>query len=178
MKDLSIAIGNFFYVVFFGCTLVGFLVIWKQFSEAREIRRAKQFDRPSTKSSFSASSEPVHDLQNELQSWKARAEDAELEAEAATIAALDAVQREKDTKQEAELDKEEAQQTVARMADDASRELAVALAEAAEEAERHWRAGLNQAERDAAWDAHWQNFKEPVRKAIEEQSRWWRARRH
>ena len=112
---------------------------------------------------------------SELQRWKAKAEDAELEAEAATVAALDAVQREKDAKQEADLNKGEAEQAIVRMADDAARELAGALAEAAEEAERHWRAELNQAERDAAWDAHWQNFEELVRKAIEEQVRWWRS---
>jgi hypothetical protein len=173
MKDLSVAVGNFFYLVFFGCALIGFLVIWKQFAEAREIRRAKQLDHLSIRNS--TSQEPVYDLQSQLQSWKAIAEKAELEAEAATVAALDAVQREKDARQEAELHKEEARHTITRMADDAARELAGALAEAAEEAERHWRAGLSQSERDAAWDAHWQNFEEPVRKAIEEQARWWRS---
>lgn len=179
MHVISSIVGNVFYVATFVCALVGLLMIWKQVTDVRaaDAERSAMIAQSLASGAYppSAVTIPVRDPEEDIRKWQDRAEVAELKVDELQDELAIIQRRVRDLQEEVRFDKEEIDRAIAHAADIAAHDYGGALADAAEEAERHWSAGLNQVERDVAWDKHWQNFDAPVRAIIEEQVNWWRS---
>lgn len=182
------AIGNLAYVVTALCAVVGFLVIWRQITVAREAEhRRKQLI---VSASLAGAPVPSHDelypSPDACREWKERAQRAET-----LLADMEDQLREAErllveAHEVAETMRADAAENEAALMDDATQgldgceegaaiELGHEIADAVQEAERHWSAGLDYEQRRAAWAEHWSHLDPRVLEAIREQSEFWES---
>lgn len=167
--------GNLFSVVAFGCAIVGFLLIWKQISGVHEASHQAKRTNKYYEDNPTVERPPLRvarDYDAETAELKYRLHVAEVDAENAANDAADALSQAEYKAELAANLVEEAKEAAKWAAECAADEMGSRLADAVDEAERHWAAGLNETERLAAWANHWRDLEKPVRDVIEEQARW------